>query len=255
MIMQDRWNFQLTDSKQEEFFREIPIEDYVIKDGKLAGFYPYQGWKEQKGEVLAEKGVENVLWITLNRTEDMADNVLKFTKKTGEAYSPEGESCYKTFWRLYLYSSEGRLKRSNTAFRWDGKGTLAILGNMSMPYWEEDEFTPWDYYAAQVKNLIISSGITAITKKSFRNCKNIENIFLPATVEVVEQGAFDIRTQVCKLFAFAGSFSAVYQWNKNIEMVLLDIKKDAAWIQDKYGIDIEEEYHNYWKNDLNSLML
>lgn len=251
--LQDRWNFQLMDYKEQEFFLEIPIEDYVIKGGKLIGFCPYHGLERLKKEILPEEFYENILWIALNQTEEIVDNGLKFTKKIGEAYSAKGEVCYKTVWKLYFYSLEGRLGKSNVAFRWDEKSTLTILGNMRMPVWEENEFTPWDYYADQIKNLIVSPGVTVITKKSFRKCKNLETVFIPATIEVVEEGAFDIQTKVCKVLTFSGSVAANYQWTKNIDLSLLDINKDAVWIQEQYGINISEEYHNYWKRRFEQL--
>lgn len=249
--LSDRWNFQLTESKKKEVFLEIPIEDYVIKDGKLAGFYSYQGSK--KSEIIAEEGLENVLWLTSDDTKETKRNVLRLERETGEAYSAEGRSYYQTIWRLYCYSPEGRLKKTNTAFRWDEKDTLMILGNMAMPFWEEDEFVPWDYYADKIKNLIIFPGVTMITTKSFINCKNLELVLIPATIETIEEGVFDIQSKTCWVYTFSGSYAAGCHWGRGIELVLLDVKKDVEWVKDSYGIDIMEEYHSYWKRRFEQL--
>lgn len=48
----------------------------------------------------------------------------------------------------------------------------------------------WSVYANQIKKVVFAEGITSIGKSAFENCKNLKEIVLPKSLQIIESRAF-----------------------------------------------------------------
>lgn len=83
----------------------------------------------------------------------------------------------------------------NLTWKLDSDGELTVSGEGPM----EDLFTEapnasdgaWGKYRADIKSVIIEEGVTSISDNSFRNCENITEIRIPASVLDIGDYAFE----------------------------------------------------------------
>ena len=68
-------------------------------------------------------------------------------------------------------------------------GTLTIAGEGAIQDYESAERTPWAAYSAQIRNIVLLPGVTAIGKNAFAGC-GVEKVVFPETLEIVGQNAF-----------------------------------------------------------------
>ncbi len=69
-------------------------------------------------------------------------------------------------------------------------GTLTISGSGDMTDYSTSSEVPWYSYKDEIKNVIIQDGITSIGYASFYECKNLESVQLPASLEKISNSAF-----------------------------------------------------------------
>ena len=68
--------------------------------------------------------------------------------------------------------------------------TLTISGNGAMyDYDLEDNQAPWYYFREQVNNIIIEDGVTGIGNYAFNDCRFVNQLDIPASVERIGEGA------------------------------------------------------------------
>ena len=89
----------------------------------------------------------------------------------------------------YAASASGRC---GTNARWslDSAGTLTISGTGQM----EDYIggtAPWASYSAQIKKVVIQSGITYTGYNAFEGCSNLKTVSLPTTLTEIGGATFD----------------------------------------------------------------
>ena len=72
---------------------------------------------------------------------------------------------------------------------WDGSGTLTITGSGAM-YNYEDGKAPWNSIKSSIKTVKISSGVTTVGARAFKDCTNITSVSLPATLTDIKEWAF-----------------------------------------------------------------
>ena len=78
---------------------------------------------------------------------------------------------------------------SNILWAFDEKsGTLALKGTGLMKGYKSRTELPWR--TLEVKNLIVSEGVTNIGSHAFMSKSSLENIYLPTTIERIEDYAF-----------------------------------------------------------------
>ena len=70
----------------------------------------------------------------------------------------------------------------------DSEGTLRLIGSDEM-YLTEDEI-PWAKNKKKIRKVIIEDGITSISPEAFSQCKNLEEVKLPSTLEEIRSNAF-----------------------------------------------------------------
>ena len=93
-------------------------------------------------------------------------------------------------WELYMAS--GRLVISGTGDMWDYTGYT-------------DSMAPWrpNIYAAEIRSITISEGVTSIGNDAFSTCFNLPEITIPSTVTRIGNNAFNTWCQSLKKVTFA----------------------------------------------------
>ena len=66
----------------------------------------------------------------------------------------------------------------------DSDGLLTISGSGAMSGY------PWDAYDANIKKVVIGSGVTSISNDAFNGCINLTEITIPDTVKTINYRAF-----------------------------------------------------------------
>lgn len=69
-------------------------------------------------------------------------------------------------------------------------GVLAIIGNGAMAEYDGYHQTPWYQHCESVKSVVISEGVTKISKEAFAGNNTIECVSLPSTLSVIPESAF-----------------------------------------------------------------
>ena len=94
-------------------------------------------------------------------------------------------------------------------------GTLTISGKGEMYFYEAME-SPF-YNMADLKSIVIESGVTCVGKYAFMACHNLTSVIIPSTVTMIANGAFfncdaltDIKLPVGVKEIGADSFSCCY---------------------------------------------
>ena len=72
---------------------------------------------------------------------------------------------------------------------WDGSGTLTITGSGAMFNYEDGK-APWNSIKSSIKTVKISSGVTTVGARAFKDCTNITSVSLPATLTDIKEWAF-----------------------------------------------------------------
>ena len=72
---------------------------------------------------------------------------------------------------------------------WDGSGTLTITGSGAMFNYEDGK-APWNSIKSSIKTVKISSGVTTVGARAFKDCTNITSVALPATLTDIKEWAF-----------------------------------------------------------------
>jgi uncharacterized repeat protein (TIGR02543 family) len=70
--------------------------------------------------------------------------------------------------------------------------TLTIEGNGDMGNYADTDWAPWDYdpYAANLKAVVIVTGVTSIGSCAFYRCTNLTSVTIPASVTSIGNNAF-----------------------------------------------------------------
>ena len=93
--------------------------------------------------------------------------------------------------------SEGTFGNNNE-FQWklSRHGKLTIIGEGAMPDLESVMEEPWAQYVAEIKELVVSEGITHIGARSFGYFVNLEMAYLPASLESIGDYAFGMTSKL-----------------------------------------------------------
>lgn len=70
------------------------------------------------------------------------------------------------------------------------EGTLTISGSGYMESYKYDAYAPWFNYREQIKNVVITSGVTNIGQYAFYECYNLETVEIPDTVAIIDYLSF-----------------------------------------------------------------
>lgn len=106
---------------------------------------------------------------------------------------------------------------------------------------------PWIFFEEQIRHLVIMPGVTKVG--GFSGCKNLETAFLPGTLISTDVNKIWYKEVPCKVYVLQGSQYATESMAKNMKTVILDVKKDAGWLQERYNIDLEADYRQLWEKD------
>ena len=80
---------------------------------------------------------------------------------------------------------------NNATWALDDSGTLTISGTGKMDgYGVSAHKLPWYYARSNIKNVIISEGITVVCEYAFYNCSNLSNVSFPDSLKEIGYGAF-----------------------------------------------------------------
>lgn len=72
----------------------------------------------------------------------------------------------------------------------DDEGTLTLSGSGEMADYDPFDYSPWYKNRSQIKNLIISDGITHIGDYAFGGCSGLTSVTIPNSVVSIKEGAF-----------------------------------------------------------------
>ena len=78
----------------------------------------------------------------------------------------------------------------NLVWKLDAEGTLTISGEGTMAE-VVDTADAWQKYSSDIKIIIIEEGVVNISANSFRNCINVTEVRIPASVSYIEDYAFE----------------------------------------------------------------
>lgn len=80
---------------------------------------------------------------------------------------------------------------SNLTWTYDSETcTLTISGTGAMYNYYHSNDIPWNNYARNIENIVISEGVTTIGAMAFCNCENVTDIPIPDSVTGIGLGAF-----------------------------------------------------------------
>jgi len=88
----------------------------------------------------------------------------------------------------------------NATINWtlDDEGTLTISGTGDMPDYAYDK-QPWRSIRSSILHVIIGEGITSIGQNNIFDCRNLESIIIPNTIEFIEYGAIAYTDKLTKI--------------------------------------------------------
>lgn len=92
-----------------------------------------------------------------------------------------------------LKAQYGPLTGSGSSINWKyetGTGTLILTGYGQIPDYSEARPAPWSSYRADIKKIVIESGVTSIGEYSFSGCPALTSVAIPASVTQIEDYAF-----------------------------------------------------------------
>ncbi len=81
-----------------------------------------------------------------------------------------------------------------------GTGRLVISGNGAMESYEKSTDVPWNYFKDKIKAVVIKAGITAVGRKAFMDCPNLEWAILPDGLLKIEQFAFSACPKLKEIY-------------------------------------------------------
>lgn len=82
----------------------------------------------------------------------------------------------------------------------DYADTLTISGVGYMKDYDYATLVPWYNYRWSVKKIVVENGITAIGDRAFFECREVEEVTLPASVYSIGEGAFGGCTKLARIF-------------------------------------------------------
>lgn len=82
----------------------------------------------------------------------------------------------------------GNLNNSDISWTLDDNGTLTLTGSGDMPVIYD--YNTWLKYKGDIKNVVISQGITSVANAAFSGCANLESISLPDSITIIGRNAF-----------------------------------------------------------------
>ena len=69
-------------------------------------------------------------------------------------------------------------------------GTLTISGSGAINDYSRDDPAPWYSSRQEIRNLVLSEGLTRIGSWAFQDCTNLVSVSMPSTMSVIADGAF-----------------------------------------------------------------
>ena len=72
----------------------------------------------------------------------------------------------------------------------DSTGTLTVSGYGDMDTWESVDLVPWKNYKDNIKNIVISSGVTSVSASAFEGLIDLESVNIAGTVTKIGNYAF-----------------------------------------------------------------
>jgi len=105
-------------------------------------------------------------------------------------------------------------------------GDLQISGSEQIEDYSQNN-APWYAKRADIKNIVLSHGITSIGKNTFYGCSSLENITIPFSVTAIDKDAFSNCNDFTIQCHYA-SFAKAYAIANNINYSLIRVDFDAS---------------------------
>ncbi len=107
------------------------------------------------------------------------------------AQEPETEPATEPVTQPVLPTAQSGALDENAAWTLSEEGLLTVTGTGELRSYKMEKNVPWAKWKAQIKNAVISNGVTAIGDKLFYECTNLETVSLPATLKKIGGWAFN----------------------------------------------------------------
>ena len=112
-------------------------------------------------------------------------------------YYYSSENYWGSAKKHYNYLLPGRTKTGkcgeNVTYKLDGYGNLTISGSGKMYDYSSNSETPWydnDNSCINIKNLVVTDGVTSIGDNAFYNCDSISSLEIASSVQTIGSHAF-----------------------------------------------------------------
>lgn len=148
-----------------EFIDKVTaLETVTVAEDTLYGF-TFAGWKDEDGHMFTSDEL-----ITGNP----------------ESIMPNGDLS-----AVWTDGTSGIVYNSDIRFRMNMEtGVLTISGTGAMPDFASIDAIPWQLYAAHVKKVVISEGVTSVGAYSFSGMLKLTEISLPEGITSIGDSAF-----------------------------------------------------------------
>ena len=247
-----------------KFVLKAPADDvYVFELSSDTSFYQFDHGSDEYGSYGYATSSTINRYTTIRELKK--DQVIIF--EIDEAYSDVKVTVSNTYsdycgsYAIYTYSSYNASVKGVSA---EGSGQIYTTSNYGSAFNKVEDF---------VKNVYINSGITYIGNHAFYRMNNLEKVYIPRTVAVIADNAFDYRyfepqdpnlppTPVAyddgidkvmdyiTIYGYSGSYAESYAAEKGIPFVALNEITD-----DKTQIVAVGEFEEGTKLDVKELAI
>ena len=90
------------------------------------------------------------------------------------------------------YEGAFRSGSCNSLVKWmmDESGVLTVYGEGHIPDYSELESAPWSAFSAEIKKIVIESGIDIVGKNAFGGCEKLTSVTFAESVRLIDDSAF-----------------------------------------------------------------
>lgn len=156
---------------------------------------------------------------TINITEGMItgfDNQLVGTQSLTVNYGGKATS-YDV--EVYVEILEDGICGAEAFWNLESSGLLTISGTGPLESYAINE-TPWHEIKEQITTVVISDGITAIGENAFAECSNINAIYIPFSVTIIDNAAIAPNENLI-IYSYYNTIAEEYAQQNNIDFQLI----------------------------------